>query len=180
MNESSFQQARERAVSGDSAGFDDLYRAYAGRIRGFAIARGNDDPDAITNDVMLRAFRNLATFEGDQSAFVRWIFTIARNCLIDAHRAARRRPQIVDEDVPETAYPSAESLAFDDMSMEDVQAWLALLTVEQREVIALRLVDDMSLADVAEIVGRPVTAVKALQRRGLRRLQMILLDRGVS
>ena len=176
----SFGRVVQRAVAGDAIAFDELYRSYAGRVRGFAAARGSEDPDAIANDVMLSVFQNIDGFRGDETAFVRWMFTIARNRLIDAHRSRTRRPVLADADVPDNPEPSAEMLAFDNLSLDQVQEWLALLTVEQREVIALRLVEDLSIADVAEIVGRPVTAVKALQRRGLRRLERIILEEGVS
>ena len=177
---SSIENTRERALQGDPQAFEAIYNRYAGRIRAFAIARGADDADAITNDVMLRAFRNLSTFTGDEGQFVRWIFTIARNRLIDAHRAQQRRPQIVDTPVPDRVEPSAEVSALAEMSTERVADLLGSLTVDQREVVALRMVDDLSLRDVAAIVDRPVTAVKALQRRGLKALQKQIFDEGVS
>ncbi len=169
-----------RARQGDGLAFEHIFHAYAGRVRAFAIARGAQDADAITNDVMLRVFQNLGSFTGDEPAFVRWIFTVARNRLIDVHRAEQRRPVIVDAVIPEQTEPSAESLALDRMSIADVADRLRGLTIDQREVIALRLVHDLSLKDVAEIVDRPVTAVKALQRRGLRALERQILDEGVS
>lgn len=169
--DASFDGILRAAIEGDPEAFEHIYRTYAGRILAFARARGNDDPEAVANDVMLRSFQNLSSFNGDEPAFVRWLFTIARHRIIDLHRAANRRPKLADESVPERSDPSAEDVAFDRLSLDDVSQWLGLLTAEQREVVALRLVADLSLADVAEIVGRPVTAVKALQRRGLRRLQ---------
>lgn len=169
-----------RAAQGDGLAFEHIFHSYAGRIRAFAMARGASDVDAITNDVMLRVFQNLGSFQGDEPAFVRWIFTMARNRLIDAHRAVQRRPVIADVEVPERQVHSAETVAIERISIADVADRLATLTVEQREVIALRLVHDLSIKDVAEIVGRPVTAVKALQRRGLRSLQRQILDEGVS
>ncbi len=177
---SSLDNTLERALAGDSEAFELIYKRYAGRIRAFALARGARDPEAIANDVMLRVFQNLGSFHGGESQFVRWIFTIARNRLIDAHRAADRRPQIADAAIPERVEDSAETAALDAMTIDRVVELLADLTVEQREVIALRMVDDLSLRDVAAIVDRPVTAVKALQRRGLRSLQKRILDEGVS
>jgi len=169
-----------RAAQGEGLAFEHIFHCYAGRIRAFALARGAQDADAITNDVMLRIFQNLGSFEGDEQAFVRWIFTIARNRLVDAHRAEQRRPIVADTEVPERQERSAESVALDSMSIAEVARQLSQLTVDQREVIALRLIHDLSLKDVAEIVGRPITAVKALQRRGLRSLQRHILDEGVS
>jgi len=168
------------AQAGDGPSFAILYETYAPRMRGFALARGSDDADALANDVMLRVFQNLDTFVGDEPAFVRWMFTIARNRLIDHHRRTTRRPIIADAEVPARIVPSAEESALESLSMAEVGARLDALTIDQREVIALRMVEDLSLADVAEIVDKPVTAVKALQRRGLRRLQQEILAEEVS
>lgn len=176
----SFELTVAKAIEGDSGAFEAIYRGYARRVRAFADARGSDDAEAVANDVMLRVFQNLANFRGDEPAFVRWVFTIARNRLIDAHRASTRRPVRSEREVPERAEESAELVALGQMSVPETLARLSILTTDQREVIALRLIDDLSLADVAEIVGRPVTAVKALQRRGLRRLQRHILAEGVS
>jgi RNA polymerase sigma factor (sigma-70 family) len=57
---------------------------------------------------------------------------------------------------------------------------MSILTSDQRDVIALRIVADLPLAEVAKIIGKPVTAVKRLQARALRRLQREILDREVS
>lgn len=169
------------AQQGDGNAFERLYRAYAGPLTGFAVGRGSSDPDAIAQDVMLRVFQNLSSFEGDESAFVAWIFAMARNRLIDASRMANRRPQIADAAaLPHGESVDAEQVALTRLGAHGVVSQLSVLTDEQREVIALRMVADLSLEQVSEIVGRPVSAVKALQRRGLRRLQKEILAQVVS
>jgi len=97
-----------------------LYRNYAGRIQAFAIEPGAADPEVVTNDTMLRAFQNLNRFSGDEAAFVRWIFTIARNRLIDAHRSETRRPVLSDDDAPEQPVASAEDEALEHRSRDAV------------------------------------------------------------
>lgn len=156
--------------------FEGLYQRYAGRMRSFASMRGAADPDAIANDVMLRVYLNLDKFQGDEAAFVRWLYAIARNCIIDEHRKAQRRPKTTDASVPESHVTSAEDIAMTRLGNDDVAKMLDWLTVGQREVIALRLLDDLSLRDVSEIVGRPVSAVKSLQDRGLKRLHRGLMN----
>lgn len=169
----------ETARRGESRGFDELYNWLAGPVTGFARARGAHDPEGITNETFLRAFRSLHRFSGGRDQFRSYVFAIARNLLIDADRARRRRPTEVQVAPPETLVPAAEVVALD-RAGDDVAPILAHLTKDQRDVIALRIVADMSLDETAKILGRPVTAVKRLQARGLRRLQKEILGKGVS
>lgn len=178
---SDFGRVLAAAADGDTWAFATLYERFAPRIKAFAMTRSVEDADAVANDVMLRIFQNIATFEGDEASFVSWTFTIARNRIIDLHRASARRPARSDDDrVPERLVASAEEDALGRMSIDEANALLAHLTEEQREVIALRMIADLSLEQVAAVVAKPVTAVKALQRRGMRRLQRIILDGEVS
>jgi RNA polymerase sigma factor (sigma-70 family) len=172
-----------KAAAGDGRAFERLYRTYSGPITAFAAARGAADPEAITNDVMLKVFQNLASFEGDESSFVGWIFSIARNRLIDVHRMSNRRPSIADgvepPDAPSVSPGTGES-AISLIGQRDILVLLKRLTEDQCEVIALRMIADLSLEEVAGIVGKSVTAVKAVQRRGLRALQKEILRQAVS
>ena len=157
--------------------------SYSGSVRTFAAARGAADPEAIANDVMLKVIRNLATFDGGESAFVGWMFKIARNRIIDEHRMANRRPSIVDGmEPPEMSAGStaADVVALERIATNDMVELLQRLTADQCEVLALRMIADLSLKEVAKIVDKPVTAVKAAQRRGLRALQKEILLQAVS
>jgi len=174
-----FDHVLEAARSGDGWAFERLYKSLAQAITAFATVRGAEDPEGLTNDVFLKAFRALNTFEGGEPEFRSWVFSIARNALIDAHRLAARRPRISERDeIPETAVESAETAALHSMSTQNVADMLSCLSEDQREVIALRLVSDLTIKQVAAIVDKPITAVKALQRRGMRRLQKELGDKG--
>ncbi|MGI9608369.1 MAG: RNA polymerase sigma factor [Acidimicrobiales bacterium] len=173
--------AIDRARAGASSGFDDLHHEFVRPILAFVRSRNVEDPDALTNEVFLRAFRQLHTFEGGADDFGRWVFTIARNIVIDAHRAAARRPARSDAPIdPDlVSVPSAEAVGIERLDPR-MNRLLSHLTDAQREVVVLRIVADLSLADVATIVGRPVTAVKRLQSRALRKLQKEILDEEVS
>lgn len=165
----------EAAATGDPVAFEALYNTFAGRVRAFAAARGAADPDGIANEVMLRVFKHLESFDGTDAAFTSWVFTIARNCIIDAHRAKTRRPDIIGSKYPDQEVESAESTAVAQLAGQEFLEQLVHLTADQREVVALRILDDLSIADVARITGKSQNAVKSLQRRGLERLQEVLL-----
>ena len=147
---------------------EEIYVALAPRVVGYLRARGVPDPEDVAGEVFLQVARDLRRFHDaqDEIAVRRWVFTIARNRAIDAARRARRRPRSSDTAVPEQpALPPAEPL--DPMLV----AALLQLTVDQREVIALRFVADLPLEDVARMTRRSIGATKALQHRALENLR---------
>ncbi len=169
--------AIERAQAGDARGFDTLFRAFGAPIAGFLRARHVSDPDGLANDVFLRAFRTIHTFQGDPARFRSWLFTIARNTAIDDSRRRRRRVAEAPLDgTPEAAGGDAEVDAMARIARDRVDALLAGLSPDQREVITLRIVADLSVEETAAVVGKGYEAVKALQRRGLASLRRALSD----
>ncbi|HVM19904.1 MAG TPA: RNA polymerase sigma factor [Egibacteraceae bacterium] len=151
-----------------------LYRAVAAPVRGYLIANGAEDPDNLLGELFLQLARNLPSFSGDEHAFRSWVFMVAHHRLVDERRRRRRRPAEPVGELPDRAGGEDPATA-----VLDAEALAALnrLTREQREVIALRVFGDLALEEVSRIVGRPVTAVKALQRRGLAALRKEFSDR---
>ncbi len=148
--------------------FEWLGRPVAGYLRG----QGCDDPDGLANDVFLRAFTNLAAFEGDEERFRSWVFTIAHNLLTDERRRRRRRPTVADRPLADGVSPrSTESEALSRLGAERVDALLAALAPDQRDVLLLRIVADLTVEQVAQALGKAPGAVKQLQRRGLATLR---------
>lgn len=160
------QDALDLARAGDPRGLEEIYRQLAGSVTRFAHSRSAEDPEGLTNDVFLAAFRHLENFTGDDDDLRGWIFTIARNKLIDDARRRSRRPQtVVDTD---GLAPSVES---DVAGVDWVHDQLRILTDEQREVVLLRVVGGLTVPEIADVVGRSIGSIKALQRRALRQLQ---------
>ena len=164
----------ERARAADPRGFHALFRILGPSVVGYLRARKVDDPDGTANDVFVRAFRKIDTFEGGPEQFRSWLFTIAHNAAIDGARARLRWPPPAPlERVPEPATgpdPVADA-AEAQFGSERVDELLALLSPDQREVLLLRVVADLSVAETAALVGKGEEAVKALQRRGLASLR---------
>jgi RNA polymerase sigma-70 factor (ECF subfamily) len=118
-------------------------------------------------------FTGLAGFSGDEEALRSWVFTIAHRRLIDDWRKRSRRPQVTDDDGDLTALPGgdAEDDALIRVGTEDVHRMCAGLPDDQRSVLLLRVLADLTVEQVAGVMGRSVGSVKALQRRGLRTLR---------
>jgi len=171
--------AAARAGSADA--FTAIYTDLAGAVSAYLRAKGVRDVEDLTSEVFLAVFTGIAGFEGDEAALRSWVFTIAHRRVIDEWRRRGRRPDPVPyepEGDPRTS-PSAELAALDLVGEECALALLGTLTEEQRDVLALRIVGDLTVEEVAVIVGRRPGAVKALQRRGLAALRRTLAKGGV-
>ncbi len=168
--------ALDAARLGAGWAFEGIYSALAGHVRRFVGAQGAADPDATTQEVFLRVFRGLDRFEGDAEHLRSWVFTMARNLLVDEHRAAARRPVKADTPLPDLGTPGPEDDLAAALEASVVRTVLDSLPDDQREVVVLRFLVDLPLAEVATITGHSVSAVKALQHRGLARLRRRLED----
>jgi RNA polymerase sigma-70 factor (ECF subfamily) len=154
---------------------DDLTRRFHPRVRGFLAGLGVNDPDDGANEVLARVANRLELLSGQEAGLTAFVFTVARNFARDEARRARRR--VRSDAVAAPPEPgSADDTAVDVIANRSVVELLGVLSREQREVLLCRVVADLSLEETALIVGKPVSAVKALQRRALSALRRRLDD----
>lgn len=176
-----FDAVLAAAKQGDGRAFEQLYAAFCGPVAGFVRSRGMHDPDGIVNEAFLGAFTGLATFTGDEAGFEAWLFRIARNKLADELRRRSREPATYDQNIAaDLAGGDVEADALAALGDEWVQRRLDALTPDQRDVLLLRVVADLPVDQTAEVLGKRPGAIKALQRRALRRLNRELRTEGVS
>jgi RNA polymerase sigma-70 factor (ECF subfamily) len=160
------------ARAGMSQGFHSIFSSLGRPVAGYLRARGVSDPDGLTNEVFLRAFRTLPTFAGGPDQFRAWLFTIARNAVIDEMRAtARRAREVLEAEPRERVGGNVEDDVFARLANERVAELLDVLSPDQRDVVALRIVGDLSVEQTAAVLGKTYEGVKALQRRALARLR---------
>ena len=147
---------------------DEVYTLFAPAVLGYFRGHGVRDADDLTGDVFVKVTENLSRFRGNDAALRRWVFTIAHHRMVDEFRRAGRSSCTVEFDENRRAVSE-----IDPLDAVLVRA-ISELTAEQREVIVLRFVADLSLDDVAKITGRRTGAVKMAQARGLTALQTAL------
>ncbi len=164
------------AREGAEWAWERIYRDLAGQVRAYLRLRGAADPDDLLGETFLVVARGIARFEGDERAFRSWVFLTAHHRLLDALRRAARRPVAADlvdpPELPAPDDPEAEAIAA--LGTDRVRRLLDTLTAEQRDVLTLRIVGELTVNEIAELLGKEPGAVKALQRRALRRLRKIL------
>jgi RNA polymerase sigma-70 factor (ECF subfamily) len=155
----------------------ELWTTFAPAVAAFARARGSLEPDDLTSEVFLAVFDRLDRFEGDLAQFRSFVFTVAHHRLVDELRSRARRP-VPDELTVQSdprLQPSAEADALNRIADQQVRALLEGLVPDQRDVLVLRIVADLTVDEIAKILGKRPGAVKALQRRGLEALRRKVL-----
>lgn len=153
-----------RRRGSDPRSVEAVYDVLAPAVLGYFRSHRMADPDGLTGDVFVAVARRLVDFVGDDDALRRWVFTIAHNVGVDEIRRHTRQPTLVP--LEGTDAPEEDAELFD----PELASALATLTDEQRQVVVLRHVADLSVADVAQITGRSRGAVKMLTTRGLEAL----------
>ncbi|HEX2904812.1 MAG TPA: RNA polymerase sigma factor [Jatrophihabitans sp.] len=166
----------DSARQGNEFALTCVYRSLAPGVLGYFRARGATDPEASVNDVFVSVFARLPRFHGTVTALRSFVYSVAHARLVDDYRRQHRRPTLVvlDEGLPLPTVASAEAEAMERLDGAGLAAVLARLPDDQAEVIVLRIVAGLSVAQVAEAMKRSEGAVKQLQRRGLLRLRELL------
>lgn len=167
----------DACVRRDPEGLVDLYKALGGPVYAYLLRQTRDAhwADDLTGEVFCEVIQAIERFTGTPDRLRAWVFRIARNTLIDhIRRESRRRHESLDVNPQMAERPEfridAESEAMANVGLDRILGFVHQLPPDQREVILLRLVSDLPLADVAYLVDKSVGAVKALQHRALKRL----------
>ena len=171
------------AQGGDEQAFAVLWRDLQPAVlRYFQVAAAEAAED-LAADTWMAVIRGLGRFRGDERDFRAWVFTAARHRSIDWRRQAVRRPtssipveQLAEQPAPDD--PVAQVL--EGQSTRAALALLAELPPDQAEVVALRVLGGLEVAEVARIVGKRPGAVRVLTHRGLRRLAQRVEGAGLA
>lgn len=167
------------AVSRDREAFHLLYLRFGPRVKGFLMRSGADSDVAedIAQDVMLTLWRKAELYSPEKGNVATWVFTIARNMRIDRLRRQSSKPY---EDVNELdlAAPDAggEETAIGNERDERVSLALQDLQPDQRAVIELSFVQDLSQSEIAKKLNLPLGTVKSRMRLAYGKLRQRLED----
>lgn len=172
------QDLLERARHGDPDAMGVLYDQYANKIHSYIFHRVGQAQLAedMTGQVFMRMLEAIRTGRPWRTSFSGWLYRIAHNLVIDHYRR-RGRVTLVDLDDASPVIathgdpvPSTEA----SLDRERLRAALNLLTEEQAQVITLRFLEEMSIAEAAEIMDKTEGAIKALQYRAVLALRRVM------
>jgi RNA polymerase sigma-70 factor (ECF subfamily) len=158
-----------------------LYDDHAAALWGFCLhLTGNDRARAedVAQETMLRAWRNAAVLTESRGSVRSWLFTVARNIAVDAHRARRARPTEVGDEAL-AVVPAVDEIeqALDRWLIADA---MSTLSVEHRAVLVETYYRGRSVAEAAATLGVPAGTIKSRTFYALRALRLALEERGVT
>ena len=180
-DEKSVELALVEAAKASPDAFGEIYTRYVARVYKYLRAKTDSEEDAadLTQQVFLQALNALPKYQERGLPLAAWLFRISRNVANDAHR--RRRggtPTLSWESLPQNLHPvdphnyEQEVLGHEQLQedLHRIKALLQRLEPEQRELIALRFFAELTLSEIAKVVGRSQGTV---QRQMVRVLQIL-------
>lgn len=171
----------QRARRGDAAAFEQLVTAYRDRVYRLALRLcGNEaDADEAAQDAFLAAWRGLPNFRGE-SKFSTWLYQLVNHAAIDLLRREKRQVAAgdIDEvDTPDTA-PSPHHMAERNEQRQAVREAVLALPEEQRQVVVLRFMEELSYEEIGAALHLPTGTVKSRLNRAKAALREILSQKG--
>jgi RNA polymerase sigma-70 factor (ECF subfamily) len=178
-----------RCVAGDAAAWEEIVQTYNRRIYNicYRFAGSANDAEDLTQEVFIKMYRTLSTYDHTKGALVTWVTTITRNLLVDHFRKTKqdRLTDSIDAASPhEDALPLSEQIQ--DQSAppdhhvrsrevsEAIHAALAKLSPELREAVILRDLQDFDYREIATVLKVPEGTVKSRINRGRAELARLL------
>jgi RNA polymerase sigma-70 factor (ECF subfamily) len=168
------QRIAERA---DPAAFRELYEVYGPRVKAYMMRKGADAGTAedLAQETLITVWRKAALYAGEKGSMTTWVFAIARNLRID-----RLRREVPWQELPEgriteaSADPLPDEAVAEKERQQRVQAALAELPPDQREVVSLAYLEGLSHSEIAERLGVPLGTVKSRMRIAYQKIRQAL------
>ncbi len=179
-----------RCISGDAAAWEEIVQRYHRRIYNicYRFAGSNNDADDLTQEVFIKMYRTLNSYDVDRGAFMTWVTTVTRNLLVDHFRKTRQErmtdsldtassdhedAMALSERIPDRG-PAPDSRVQTREAKEAVHQALQKLSPELREAVILRDLQDMDYREIATALKVPEGTVKSRINRGRAELARLL------
>jgi len=179
-----------RCIAGDAAAWEEIVQRYHRRIYNicYRFAGSSDDAQDLTQEVFIKMYRTLNTYDVERAAFMTWVTTVTRNLLVDHFRKTKHDRMTDSLDAPLSEHEDAMPLSdkIEDNSLppdarvqsretkESVHHALQKLSPELREAVILRDLQDMDYREIAVVLRVPEGTVKSRINRGRAELARLL------
>lgn len=155
----------------DKEAFGELYEAYVDRIYSYVYYRTGDTAEAedLTAKIFMRAMKHIPNYDDRGLPFSAWLYRIARNLVANWHRDRSRRRIISLDDIAQwrAGGESPELLTQFSEDRDQLLEAVRRLPADRQELLIFKFVDQLSNAEIGEIMGRSEGAIKSLYHRTL-------------
>lgn len=171
----------QKAKAGNSEAFAQIYDAYVDRIYRYIYFRVSDDTltEDLTSQVFLKAWESLDRYQAGSSPYLAWLYTIARNLVIDHYRTKKETVNLEELVHISGNEPGPDDEVQSRFEMQEIREALQFLTDEQQQVLILRFISGLSTENVAAIMEKREGAIRALQMRALQTLSKHMTEKEV-
>ena len=179
-----------RCVSGDAAAWQDIVQQFHRRIYNicYRFSGSPDDASDLAQEVFIKMYRTLSTFDTTRASFMTWVTTVTRNLLVDHFRKGKydrvtdsldatpgnQEDGLTLADQLEDKSASPETKVRSQETQKLVHEALRRLSPELREAVILRDLQDMDYKDIAKVLNVPEGTVKSRINRGRTELARLL------
>ncbi len=171
------------AITGDEDALSALYRILNPPLLRYLRYHVGPVAEDVASDVWLALAPQLSGFAGTFANLRALMFTVARRRVVDHYRRRARRPSAVpfDDSCDCADARDTETLVLDDLTVQGaVEKLVHSLPADQAEIVLLRVLGELELEQIAEIVGKSTGAVRVAQHRALQRLQRTFAQKSVT
>lgn len=168
------------AAKTDQTAFGELYKCYVDRIYNYIFFRTGSVRDAedLTGRVFFKAMSHIQNYKHMGLPFSAWLYRIAHNLVANYHRDRARKQEISLDDVPGQILPKLdhhpEMRAVQTQEVEDLLATIHKLSPIRQELLILKFVDQLSNAEIGQVLRKSEGAIKSLYHRTLLELREIM------
>lgn len=162
------------AIKGEASAFGSLYDKYQPRIYRFIYLKvgHREEAEDLCHQVFLSAWQNISNYKFKGFSFSAWVYSIARNKIIDYYRTKKHHQNIDDVKIIIDAGPHKD---FDSkIEKENLKKAIQKLSQAEQNVIILRFVEDLSLKETAEVLNIGEIFCRVKQHRAIKKLKRIL------
>jgi len=158
----------------DLARFKALYEYYLPKIYRYLYFRTSSKPDAedLASQVFVQAIRNFDRYEWTGVSFGAWLYRIAHNLLVDHYKSSRTVPLEHAEEVPEASEVDEQLDA--KLDAEKLHSCLGALNEPARSMLSLRIFQELSYQEIAQVLDTTEAAVKMQMHRAVKKIQSLV------
>ncbi len=166
----------ERAKAYDEKALAELYDHYAPLIYGYIYRRVGESmlAENLVGEVFVRVLNAIQSERAWRSSFTGWLYRIAHNLIVDHHRSQPAGGMVPLEGQALAAEGNPADTLGDKLSREGLMSAVKQLTELQQQVLVLRFGEGLTAPETAAVIEKSVSAVEALQHRGLVSLRRLL------